>query len=235
MNDGTYLIWLIKYLAKLSIVLTSIFPVTAVAAPSVLSDLIAADQVSIRPIVSLDVTVQTIKATNINSSASFPVGIVNFRSGDQNGYLHTSTPVNVPDGARLDLSVETDRGRRTVNLPEEMNARILNYLRLGHPCLPFDCSSFVHYMNGVDFHFGEFDDRRWVVETLTDEGLLKEGDTILLGHNRKTFTHGAIYLGDGLYLSKFGPDGPLIITDVPAMKIGFGGNEVFRSYPIAQP
>lgn len=87
-------------------------------------------------------------------------------------------------------------------------------------------------MNGVDYLFGKFDNQKWVVEKL-DVSSLKIGDTIIIGRDRQTLTHFAIYIGEGLYLSKFGSSGPLIVTDIPAMKIGFGGDEVFKTASIS--
>ncbi len=114
-----------------------------------------------------------------------------------------------------------------------MNERILDYLRVGGPASsPFDCFCFVHSLNGLDFPFARFDLREWQVEKLADESSVKIGDTIMTGHDVRSFTHLAIYIGDGVYLSKFGVSGPLIVADIPAIKTGFGGEELFKVVPV---
>ena len=86
-------------------------------------------------------------------------------------------------------------------------------------------------MNGVEYQFGVFENQKWTVERLENEELLKEGETIIIGHHPRRLTHLAIYIGDGLYLSKGGTIGALIVADLPSMKIGFGGDEVYRASP----
>ncbi len=225
-----------SYLVILSAILTVAFPFTASGTVVRCAKLYTDTDFLDRPIVYLDVTSQIGNATNSDSRNSFPIRIVTFQSGNQKGHLHALTGVDIPNHSRLHLSIETARGKKTVLLPEAMSARILDYLRLGRaPSSPFDCNCFAHYMNGVDYLFGKFDRQKWVVEPMVDESSLKEGDTIIIGHDRQMLTHFAIYLGEGYYLSKFGSSGPLIVADLPAMKIGFGGEVVFRTHPIAQP
>ena len=44
-------------------------------------------------------------------------------------------------------------------------------------------------------------------------------------------THLAVYLGEGLYLSKFGTFGGLIVTTLRGMKMGFGGTKTWLTRP----
>ena len=187
-------------------------------------------------VVSLTATAQIGIATNNDSGVKFPVQIVRYQSGNNIGYLHTLSPTDIPKSAQLNLTIVNEKGDTVkVDLPANMDQKIIGYLRAGAPpTAPFDCNCFAHYMNGVEYVFGRFDYRQWAVRPLAQESLLKPGNTLIIGHNSSTLTHFALYLGHGLYLSKFGASGPLIVTDLEAMKIGFGGNEVFVADHIVQ-
>jgi cell wall-associated NlpC family hydrolase len=64
---------------------------------------------------------------------------------------------------------------------------------------------------------------------------LQTGDTLFISEssNPENYkaTHFAIYLGKNLYISKFGPSGKLIVTDMDNMMKGFGGNYIFKMTP----
>ncbi len=75
----------------------------------------------------------------------------------------------------------------------------------------------------------------WIINSLKSEDDLKPGDTIFISRVNTPYqgiTHFAIYIGYGLYLSKFGNLGRLIVTSLNEMKKGFGGNFVFSAIPV---
>lgn len=101
----------------------------------------------------------------------------------------------------------------------------------------FDCNAFVHKVHNIPHARGVFDPDKWNVTRLEKEDGLMPTDTICISHDptieygRSRITHFAIFLGNGLYLSKFGTSGRLIATTLEEMKKGFGGDFVFLVTP----
>lgn len=97
-----------------------------------------------------------------------------------------------------------------------------------------DCASFAHAANGISYTFADFDPNKWNFSSFSDSDI-KAGDTILItGEPEITsqdFKHFAIYLADGLYLSKFGETGNLIVNDLPSLKKLFDGDNIHLAAP----
>ncbi len=131
----------------------------------------------------------------------------------------------------LTIKLESSNGLYArLDLPEKTNNRILEYLKKGYP-EPCDCNCFAHFINQVDFKFGRFNSSSWDVNPLETEGVLTPGETILIGQSENKLTHAAVYLGEGLYISKFGASGSLMVTSLKAMKRGFGGDLTWTIRP----
>ena len=135
----------------------------------------------------------------------------------------------------LDISLIDLKGNtRKVSLPHRLNKRLRQYLLFGAPSKPFDCSSFVHHMLGVQHDFANFDPHDWIVREVSQEPVYP-GAVVAIGlsssFNRKKITHFSLYLGEGLYISKFGVFGSLVVTTLDEMKKAFGGNHVFHLKP----
>jgi hypothetical protein len=142
--------------------------------------------------------------------------------------------------SEVEVLMRTDAGLENVGLPGVMLERLVEYIRtesfgaLGD----FDCGSFAHFMAGVPYTSGIFNPEDWDISLLVDESEQKAGDIIMIGGDedytvqntdvQKTITHLAVYLGSGLYLSKFGASGKLIVANIEEMKKGFGGTTVYR-------
>jgi len=110
-------------------------------------------------------------------------------------------------------------------IPNYMTNRILDYLEnatdeLAQGC---DCHCFASNIRN-NIQARKFSDT-WSKEILLkSESALNPGNWVMLGENA-TIVHSALYLGQGLYLSKFGP-GPLIVTNLAEIKKGYG-NQVW--------
>ena len=133
------------------------------------------------------------------------------------------------------LKIRGEDGREEqINLPRSLKVRLQEYLSWGPDRRPFDCGSFVHFLYHLPYRPGNFNSLKWEIRSLVDERQLKAGDAILLSDSSEDPNrpvHFAIYLAHGLYLSKFGNIGGLIVTDLEQMRVGFGGTKAFRILP----
>jgi len=140
----------------------------------------------------------------------------------------------------IQVLMRNDQGLKNIHLPEQMLSNIARFIREDSKPREerFDCASFVHFVNDVPYQFGNCQAKNWNMRLLSDENNLKPGDTIAIAKidNPNNFsdediTHFAIYLGDSLYLSKFGSKGKLIVANLEEMKKGFGGEYFFQANP----
>ena len=139
----------------------------------------------------------------------------------------------------LDVTlVDSIGNNRQLYLPSWFSERLRQYLLFGAPSKPFDCSSFVHHMLGVQHDFANFDPHDWIVREVSQEPVYP-GAVVAIGlsssFHRKKITHFGLYLGEGLYISKFGVFGSLVVTTLDEMKKAFGGNHVFHLKPRKSP
>lgn len=132
---------------------------------------------------------------------------------------------------QLSIGVQTEQGKKTIQLPQPLEKKLLSYLTFGPASQPFDCGSFVHYLYGISYIPGEFEKSLWQANLLRDESELKPGEVVAVSErdiaDRRSIVHFALALGDGLYLSKFGTLGSLIVTDLSALQHTFEGEYVF--------
>ena len=130
--------------------------------------------------------------------------------------------------------VFSDDSTSAVDLPPAIGQRLLSYLTFGPPDQPFDCARFVHYLAGISQQYGKFDPDRWKISRLASEDRLGAGQMVML--TRQVYStdqpvHFAMYLARGLYLSKFGYRGGLIVTTLREMLNAFEGRGVYSLEP----
>jgi len=130
----------------------------------------------------------------------------------------------------IDFIIENDDDSLDIfHFPLDMSARLIEYLSIS-PLKGFDCYCFGHFLNSLSYRFSFSPLSKWE-ECIFDEDLLKTGDSIAIftikDGSINEFNHFAIYIGNGLYLSKGGPKGPLVVCDIDIMKSAFGGNQVY--------
>jgi hypothetical protein len=137
----------------------------------------------------------------------------------------------------IEILLETEKGLEEINLPKKMLDNIAKFLRedskpRNHK---FDCSSFAHFVNDIPYEFSNFFHHKWEIKLIKDKKNLNSGDTIFISESEDLddlkITHFAIYLGNNLYISKFGNAGKLMVTNLEEMKKGFGGRFCFQAIP----
>ena len=167
---------------------------------------------------------------NIGQFRAMPLRVTDVRFSN-NKFKLDKTPI-LGDGAlELKFKMQFPNGRYGyLPLPEKVKKQILKYFNSGYsgPC---DCNCFAHYVNEVDFEFGRLKNSSWITSEISTEAILSPGDTIMIGKSENEITHLAVYLGEGLYLSKFGTFGGLIVTTLRGMKMGFGGTKTWLTRP----
>lgn len=123
--------------------------------------------------------------------------------------------------------------RRALDLPIWLKNALRDYVRGGGPpTKPFDCNCFAHLLNGVTYKFESFQTRLWSLEQVVDSDAIRIGDTLLLGYSKNEITHVAVNIGEGLYISKFGIDGPVLVTTIEALQLIYGGMPMVSGKPI---
>lgn len=179
--------------------------------------------------VELLIQQQNLVAENNDNSREF-----NIQSVLVNSYM-TQGPLDkilrIGDGfQQLTIKVQQNNGEYSIlDLPESVKTQLLKYLM--NPPEPCDCNCFAHAINNVKFKMGIFDDSSWMITKFVGESYLYPGDTIYIEKAKDTFTHFAVYLGQGLYISKFGYRGPLIVTSLEAMKYAYDADQVWIIRP----
>lgn len=145
---------------------------------------------------------------------------------------------NLSGTKKLEVLMESDHGIEKVELPERMLDNIARFLREDSKPRKedFDCASFAHFVNDLPYEIGAYDPDAWKFERLESEKQLKAGDTVFITRsedNWKTIdiAHAAIYLNKGLYISKFGVSGKLVVTTLEEMKKMFDGQYAVQAIP----
>lgn len=190
-------------------------------------------------IVELLVLPTIIKALNTDINSYFEIRTAFVRDSTGTYPLDRYRNPSLADGDQIRIFIVDSKGGNTqVVLSPSVKARLLEYFRVWPPVEPFDCNGFVHFINDVPFKFCSFDFSRWRLSPYSDGVVIKAGQSILIGHSVpgtagssqpvfQSSTHLAVYLSDGLFLSKFGTTEGLIVADLVAMKRGFGGDSVW--------
>ncbi len=172
-------------------------------------------------------------AENLDSGRMFKIYQIRVGRHNPNGSADYYKLSDLSNTDQIEISMRDQSGTRDINLPEEILGKIAAFIREDHRREgKFDCSSFVHFANGIPYEFGSLVISKWDVSDF-DESQLLPGDSVMISKDPEhtDVTHLALYLGEGLYLSKFGNGGKLIVTTMRNMKKAFEGKYVFRIQP----
>ena len=129
---------------------------------------------------------------------------------------------------------EKDEGKE-IKLPSDMLQRMAEYLaKKAKMKEPFDCASFVHAINGIPYDYGHFYPHKWEITDLNNS--MDVGSSVAFTKRaflfeKNKYTHLAIYLGDGLYLSKNGTDNALFVTDIDTLRKLYGNGKIYKLKP----
>jgi hypothetical protein len=192
-----------------------------------------------QPTVRLIVQEGIAEGYNIESRARFEIRYTTIKdsSGEHGLHEHETVEGDVP--SNLEIVIKSQGEDVVVTLPSNLQSKLLEYLTSGAPSEPFDCSSFVHFLYNIEYQFAHFDASKWDINVLASEEELAIGQAILINESdsdySKNITHLAIYMGEGLYLSKFGRSGKLIVATLESQKVGFGGDTAWSMTPIRTP
>lgn len=180
-------------------------------------------------------------ATNSDSKVDFKVrDIYMSRNLLNKGYaLYRITDLSNTVG--IEIYLKDGKNFNKVSLPTTMTEYIAQFVKEMHKKRSdYDCGAFVHAAFGLTSDKSR--DRSKSVINMSDWELssyspnkITPGDAILIKNVSKKYKdiehtnrHYAIYLGDGLFLSKFGTSGTLIACTIDEMKSGFDGNDVYK-------
>lgn len=146
---------------------------------------------------------------------------------------------NLSKTESVEVLMRTGSEIKKIDLPQIMLERIASFLKRGQKKdEKFDGGSFVHYVSNIPYNLGAFHSKDWDVSRFVNiskftEEQLKAGDIIMISKDdyHQQITYYGIYLGEGLYLSKFGNKGKLIVANLKEMRKSFGGKNVFQIKP----
>ena len=195
--------------------------------------------------VIVEITTEGLGAYSGDPSAVMRVPVVKIRTAQGEILLHkldeframdeANQPISIAENAQVYFFSATPDGvRHAIQVPVWLRDNLRNYIRNGPPTKPFDCNCFAHLLNGVAYKFGEFSTRVFSLHQVPDETVLRVGDTVLLGYSRSEITHVAVALGEGLFISKFGKDGPVLVTNFPTLQLTYGGMPIARIEKVIQ-
>jgi hypothetical protein len=114
-----------------------------------------------------------------------------------------------------------DHTPHKISLPPSMEEKLLHILDKGPPHEGWECTSFVRFMNGMDYEISVFDLGLWNTVLCSNPTMLEVGDTILLFDSHENLRHCAIYLGANRFLSQWGEQGGIAVCDVEGMSQAF--------------
>jgi hypothetical protein len=178
-----------------------------------------------------------VSARKIDSGQEFAVRNMTLGRREISGEFSYYQLKDLSNTKKVELLIRDAEGAKRVGLPIAMLDRLGEYLRTERDLTDYnmDCSAFAHLLNDIPHQFAKFDPNRWDLLLLSNEDDLKIGDTVLLSTGESALgseiVHFAIYIGDGLYISKFGTSGSLITTTLEEMRKGFGGEFLFKGTP----
>jgi hypothetical protein len=151
--------------------------------------------------------------------------------GASNVPLHDFCRIK-PNGICTNLELrmqDADDEYKKLNLPDSVSLRLLEYLNYGPPSKPFDCTSFAHFIRKIPYLYGSFDTSKWDYLDFENPRNLSPDTTVIIW---KEITgqpsepvHFALYLGNSVFLWKFGTRIGLFVSDLYSMQQAFGGTK----------
>ena len=155
-------------------------------------------------------TIREDRSKNVSSSR-----IVEYEDWTGTHQLHEETPLNGNFRSVL-FKIEEESEARQIVFSSSLGQKLITYLNAS-PDWVFNCYGFVAFMNGYHSTIGE---RDLDAADVQDLSVLQTGQTVRIGlKTEKEFIpyHYTIYLGQGLFLSKMGNGGKLVVHDSEAI------------------
>lgn len=109
----------------------------------------------------------------------------------------------------------------TLSFPEEMARKLIKFFKIRKLPENFDCGMFARYLIGESCRYYQYDP--WITDHFNkgikiEESQLSSGDIIFIEDGDGAIQHWAIYIGEGLYISKFGRVGKVGIATLAEMR-----------------
>ncbi len=203
-----------------------------------------ADPVPVRLVVQPTTTPWTIAGENHFQAFQSRVYL---NSPEQSVPLGAFQNVGLGDvGDTLEINIVTDSGSLSaLDLPAVTTDNLLRFIEVGTPAnIICDCHCFAARLAGLNYPHsyegGVYQPMGRVLsnfeENFTEifgEASLNPGDAVLMARSlddegRFSTDHSAVYLGEGLYLSKLGHDGGLVVTTFQQIRNAYPSDRFFR-------
>jgi len=182
---------------------------------------------------------EQVLANRIDRGVKFPVRVTYVECpGLPRVYLQEHA--RAPDGPVASVKIlqqQYDGTLTPLALPTNCAQRLLEYLNYGPQTRPFDCMDFGHFIADIPYAHGEFDPKHWVFEDISGGRDFAPGDLVVLadedpGKPKAQLKHAGVYLGNGLFIWKFGAINGLFVSDLSSMKLGFSAPKAKRMRPL---
>lgn len=176
---------------------------------------------------------RTVGAKNVESGEVSEIYDIGMSRNDADASASYYSLSDLSRTGQLDILIRSGDGTKRIDLPEDMIGRIATFIREDHAREgSFDCTSFIHFVNGIRYEFGRFIPEKWDMSPF-DERAAVPGDSVMTAKDpeHSVVAHFALYLGEGLYLSKFGVIGKLAVTTLENMRKAFPGEYMFHIRP----
>ena len=134
--------------------------------------------------------------------------------------------------ATVDLAIYV--GDEKIILPVLIQNQLISYLRFKRNSQEkFDCVSFAHYLNNISHSYGHFDRDLWIIPESSQNDDFHTGDTVAIAKDRQAIkiSHFAIYLDDGIFISKFGRGGDVLCATLTQMIAVYQSPHIFKLKP----
>ena len=156
---------------------------------------------------------------------------------DEYKILHSQDPLQKKyNQLHIIYQIEDSKGIHVEDtLSEQCKKTILDFASKGRPIKDYCCTDFLTDSYGLysDQRVNHISSSSWRLDPL-DEAALAPGDGITILDKDKTLAHYAIYLIDGVYLSVFGKEGPLVAATLDEMMEAYNGEDVAKITKIDQ-
>ena len=157
----------------------------------------------------------------------------------QNKGLHNVMGSQGELGSALEINIYTPIGQSQLDIPEAVTQRLLSFLERGPVPYNFcDCHCFGAFLGGLPYPHGSRNGELIPAQfpgvkrtQINSEAVLKPGDVVLLAEtideNSYKTNHTAVYLGEGLYISKLGGTGGFVVTNLTEISKAYNTDIMF--------
>lgn len=160
---------------------------------------------------TIQLIVHNTKRPDIPGQPKLPTGLLHttLQTSNSNHDLWDHNSLIEKGPMILELAIEQEDNSKVVcNLPSVVAKNLTTYLQNGAPEEEFSCTQFVRYLHGLAYDRHTFNYDEWDFNYFSTQQKLQPGDVLMFADvSEGTADHCAVYIGEGLYLSKYGEYG----------------------------